>query len=232
MKKIIIALDIPNSAKNLKIISQTNDLVWGYKFNNVSISKEGNISLFKYIKQVYDTNLFLDLKLYDIPTTIIKSVMEFHKHVDMITVHCSNGPQALKQLMNEKPQCTIIGVTVLSSFDVLEAYKVYGLGLSDAFEHMVDIAFESHLRAVIVPPNLLELMDKIDNTRDIERIVPGIRTFGSSINEHFRPFTPKMAFDAGADYIIIGRTITESSEPRKILESIIREINEDLSSTL
>lgn len=226
MKKIIIALDSPSNIDNLEIFADTKDLVWGYKLNNVSVSSNSTAKLCKYLTEFHpDIKIFLDLKVHDVPTTLIKTVMEFHEYVDMITVHCSNGPRALKQLMNEEPQCTIIGVTVLSSFDVLESHKVYGRPLQDCFEHMVEMAADSGLKAITVPPNLLTFLDTIDHNHTMERIVPGIRLHGASLSEHHKHFTPEAAVKAGADYLVIGRAVTESPEPRKILESIIKDIS-------
>lgn len=176
-----------------------------------------------------DIPLFLDLKFHDIPNTVAGAVRAT-KGINsfMMTVHTSGGKammqaaaEAAKYLPN-KP--LIIGVTVLTSFD--EADLEY-IGIKNDIKNQVcklaDLAQESGLGGIVCSPHEIEAL-RTQCGKNFKLIVPGIRPEGASHDDQKRVMTPKEALAKGADYLVIGRPITEAKDSaqaaQKIFESL------------
>jgi orotidine-5'-phosphate decarboxylase len=167
--------------------------------------------------------VFLDLKLHDIPNTVQNAVREVEKlGVAMLTVHASGGGPMLRAAASE--QILVLGVTVLTSLDDDALREIGFAGNAMAtVPRLARLAQQSGLRGVVASP--LEIRAIREACGDALTIVaPGVRPAGSDRGDQARTLTPREAIAAGADYIVIGRPITEKKNRREAAVRIIEEL--------
>jgi orotidine-5'-phosphate decarboxylase len=174
-------------------------------------------------------DIFLDLKFHDIPNTVAQSVKAAaNLGVWMINVHTSGGSSMMRAAKEATTGLMdpplIIGVTMLTS---LSEKDVNELGIQDISNQVVSLASlakKNSLDGIVCSPNdvgsVKELLGK-----DFVTVTPGIRSSNSSKDDQSRVSTARNAIENGSDYIVIGRPITQSDNPMKSLDSIIKEIN-------
>ncbi len=174
--------------------------------------------------------IFLDLKLHDIPTTVERAIRGFVQcGVDMINVHCSGGYDMMTRAANAvreegsklKSVPKVIGVTVLTSMSENQFKQEMGVQ-RDLREHVVELAKlaeKAGLHGVVASAR--EARDIRKNTKtDFLIVTPGIRPAWSEAQDQARVLTPAEAMDAGSSYLVIGRPITRSEDPRLALERL------------
>ena len=182
------------------------------------------------IKQIEELGLplFIDLKFYDIPNTVtsaLKNILEINPQ--FTTIHCTGGKKMMTECMklkNEMGSTTnIIGVTVLTSFDD-QAIKEIGFNTSviDTIDQVASLADECSLDGLVCSP--LEAQKLKNSFPALQLIVPGIRNSSEQTNDQKRTLSAKEAIDNGADILVIGRPITEASDPAKAAEALLNEI--------
>ena len=182
------------------------------------------------IKQIEELGLplFIDLKFYDIPNTVtsaLKNILEINPM--FTTIHCTGGKKMMTECMklkNEMGSTTnIIGVTMLTSFDD-QAIKEIGFNTSviDTINQVASLADECSLDGLVCSP--LEAKKLKNSFPALQLIVPGIRNSSEQTNDQKRTLSAKEAIDNGADILVIGRPITEASDPAKAAEALLNEI--------
>jgi orotidine-5'-phosphate decarboxylase len=164
--------------------------------------------------------VFLDLKIHDIPNTAKHAVAEAaNLGVAMVTVHASGGETMLRSCAIDST--LVLGVTVLTSLDDDELQRIgfNGTALENAVR-LAKLAQASGLRGVVASPH--EVAAIREACGDAMRIVvPGIRPEGNEAGDQRRTTTPAAAIAAGADYIVVGRPITDAKDPRSAALAII-----------
>jgi orotidine-5'-phosphate decarboxylase len=174
------------------------------------------------VREVIDrgADVFLDLKIHDIPNTASHAVGEAASlGVTMMTVHTAGGEAMLRACAVDAP--LVLGVTILTSLDDAELQRIgfRGTALDNAVQ-LAKLAQHSGLRGVVASPH--EVAAIRETCGDAMRIVvPGIRPEGSDAGDQRRTMTPAAAIAAGADYIVIGRPITDASDPRAAALAIV-----------
>ena len=216
-KKIFIAVDTNNISKARKIINdtQTNKIKVGYKFGlEFFYSKDGR----KFLSNLKNQTIFLDLKLNDIPNTL-RSAMRSLKNlrVTYLTVHLSSGLNALKALKKESKNIKIVGVTTLTSLNEKLLKEIgYNKKVSSLVTHQVKLARKANLDAIVCSAQEVKSVKKYFKG---EIITPGIR-FDKKIDDQKRIMSPSSAFKMGADWLVIGRPITKGNIKKNILNLI------------
>ncbi len=218
-EKIIIALDV-NTIKDLKrLLSILGPHVRIFKVGMELFYSCGPKVL--DIIRKYDKEIFLDLKFHDIPNTVKNSAKSVTRlGVFMFNVHASGGGDMMKAALEgakeesekmgiDRPR--ILGVTVLTS---MEATQEQVLSLAKSVK-------EAGLDGVVASPKEAALIRK-EIGKDFLIVTPGVRPEGSEKGDQKRIATPKEAFQAGADYIVIGRPVTKAKDPLRAITSIIR----------
>ncbi|QKX01696.1 orotidine-5'-phosphate decarboxylase [Wolbachia endosymbiont of Cruorifilaria tuberocauda] len=170
--------------------------------------------------------IFLDLKLYDIPNTITKTVKAVKAlGVEVLTLHISGGTRMLKEALNvvNDTKMELIGVTVLTSISNEDLSE---LGVVSETKSQVillaKLAKKIGLHGVVC--SALETQEvRKECGKDFKIITPGIR-IDHDFDDQKRTATPKEAIDSGADYIVIGRPITKSISPRNSVELILKSL--------
>ena len=223
-QKIFIACDTTNHNLIKKIIShtKTNKLDIGYKFGlEFFYSKNGR----KFISKLKNEEIFLDLKLNDIPNTCIAAINAIKdlKNISYITVHTNGGYEMLKAVkkiskkINKKIK--ILGITVLTSFSNSSIKKIgHTKSIKDIVKKQAAIAKSAKLDGIVCSGYEAKLLKKICKRMDI--ITPGIRLKGDNVGDQKRVMTPKDAFMNGATAIVMGRSITKGNIKNNIQKLI------------
>ena len=221
-KKIIVALDYNSIEEVLKFIDSIDPSLCRLKIGKELFTKYGP----KTILELHDKGfeVFLDLKFHDIPTTVYKAcISALSLNVWMLNIHLSGGYDMAVAAMNAKKDCQsnskIIGVTALTSLTDDDCTRIYGCKRSDQLIRLKDICLDANLDGFVCSPydiNILKTDNKIF-------VTPGIRT-NDNTNDHHKVITPQEALKLGSDYLVIGRSITESSSPNKELRRIVNSL--------
>ncbi|HET7017864.1 MAG TPA: orotidine-5'-phosphate decarboxylase [Streptosporangiaceae bacterium] len=159
-------------------------------------------------------DVFLDLKLHDIPATVGGAARSVAKlRPDLLTVHAAAGPAAIDAAVQALPNTKIIGVTVLTSLCNADLDQIGLAGpVSDAACRLATLAVQAGARGLVCSPREVAAV-RAEVGPDITLITPGIRPAGQDNNDQARVATPQAALRAGADLLVIGRPITSAADP-------------------
>ena len=212
-KKIFIAVDTNNISKAKKIINntQTNKIKVGYKFGlEFFYSKDGR----KFLSSLKNKIIFLDLKLNDIPNTIVSAMKSLKNlKISYLTVHLSSGISALKALKKESKNIKIAGVTTLTSLNNKDLKEIgYSKRVNELVKHQVKLAKKAKLDAIVCSGHEIRSVKRVFKK---EIITPGIKIHNRK-NDQKRVMKPKDAFAAGSDWLVIGRSITNGNIKKNI----------------
>ena len=210
---IIVALDYTNPLKALEMAAKLRDHVDGFKINHALWSQS------VYIKDYTDKELFIDCKLWDTPNTI-KTVVEkiIAKGASMTTISTLNSPEVFETLKQYNNDIRLLGVTSLTSWTQQEEYDIHHKSPYHIWEtHITKI--RDNFAGIICPVPDLPIIDKIDPEYNLIRVCPGIK-YETKLKGQSRTGTPKEAQELGADYVVIGRSITEASDPVERVKEI------------
>ena len=221
MNKIIVALDNNDLNKILSIISELKKEAFAFK---IGYEFFFNFGLNGYkILQKENIKIFLDLKLHDIPNTVNKGILAISKlNPYFTTIHLSGGDDLQKQSFNAKDKVRILGVSILTSLNSSQTKKYY---FNDSIKQIVsnyaNYALDNNLDGIVCSPQEIQIIKKITLDK-LLIITPGVRpsNFENKKDDQMRTMTPKEAIQAGANYLVIGRPITNSSNPLKELQLI------------
>ena len=214
---IIVAIDEINLKKASVILNNLDPKKCMVKIGSVSFNSIGQEIIFYAAERGFD--IFLDLKLHDIPNTVKKSIEGISSlPISMLTIHISGGRDMMKATMDAVSgrEIKIFGVTALTSLSDEDTNKIFKRTASDQVEAMLDLAESVGIDGVVCSPHELELVGK---RKSLLSMTPGIRTNNLS-DDQKRIMTPKEALNLGADYLVIGRPITASDDISKSLEEI------------
>jgi len=206
---IILALDTKELETAKNWIEATNGSVDIYKFGLEFYLKFGAAGL-KQLSDAGDFKVFLDLKLHDIPNTVsssVKSVSDLSPK--FLTVHASGGRAMVKAASEAAPSISITAVTILTSLSDSDLIEIgYAKDAKISAIELAKLAVSSGARSIVCSPfEASEIRVVVGN--DIEIITPGVRPEGSELGDQKRVMTPKEAIVSGANYIVIGRPITD-----------------------
>jgi orotidine-5'-phosphate decarboxylase len=224
---IVVALDFPTQEQALAMADQLDPKLCRVKVGKELYTATGPVILEQLHKRGYD--VFLDLKFHDIPNTCAKAVgVAADLGVWMVNVHASGGQKMMEAARNELEKKThkplLIGVTVLTS---MERSDLAGIGLDiepmEQVERLAKLTQLSGLDGVVCSAREVALIREICG-KDFLTVTPGIRPEGSEVGDQKRVMTPKQAIEAGVDYMVIGRPITQSQDPKHICSSIVSDL--------
>jgi orotidine-5'-phosphate decarboxylase len=174
------------------------------------------------VREVQDrgAKVFLDLKIHDIPNTAQHAVAEaVALGAEMVTVHASGGTWMLRACASDAT--LVLGVTILTSLDDAELMRIGFAGSSlDNAVRLAKLAQTSGLRGVVASAHEIAAIREACGP-ELRIVVPGIRPEGSDAGDQRRTKTPAAAIAAGADYIVVGRPVTDAPDPRAAAMAII-----------
>ena len=219
--KIILALDTNNLKKIIRIISLISKDIYAVKVGYQFYFNFGSKGI-KIIKK-YKLKIFFDFKLHDIPNTTLMAIKQIKKYKpDMLTLHISGGKNMLSLAKSKSKKIKLIGVSVLTSLDNKNMKSIYNRkNIEILIKDMVKLALKAKISGIVCSPKEIKLVKKISKNKLII-ITPGIRIDTGKIknDDQKRTLTPKKALSLGADYIVIGRPILNSKNPKKLVQLI------------
>ena len=216
-KQIITAVDESNLDLFKEIIDSLDSDLCMVKIGSVSFNALGHEAVLYAANKDFD--IFLDLKLHDIPNTVKKSIEGLVSlPIKMLTIHTSGGKQMMQAAMQavDGSNIKVFGVTALTSLSDTDTNKIYKRDAVDQVEAMLDLAEESGIDGVVCSPHELHLVAERES---LLSITPGIRLRNSD-DDQSRVMTPKEAIHLGANHIVVGRPITEAQDIKDALQEI------------
>ncbi len=231
-ERIILALDFSEIDEAEVWVNKFKDKIKVFKIGPILYLKHGKDVLKRFSN--LGAELFLDLKFHDIPSTIEKTVRQLvDLNIKMFTLHALGGFDMMKRasqtveeeadrLSRLKP--LTLAVTVLTSHDEKTLTEI-GINNStkDEVIKLAGVAAKAGIDGLVCSGQELELIKKEFGDR-FKLVVPGIRPSGE-FHDQKRTMTPKEAVSKGADYLVIGRAITEAEKPESIVEEIVKQIS-------
>jgi len=225
--RLIVALDVPNIIAGMDLVNKLGGTVSFYKIG-LGMLTGGGLALADELKQEHNKRIFLDLKLYDIGTTVEAAVKGIAKYeLDFLTVH--GDPNVVKAAKEgaSNSNLKILAVTILTSLDREDLNaNMYKPGkISDLVIERADRAFQAGADGVIASPLESKRIRDLGSSSDKLIVTPGIRPKGSELGDQKRISTPGVAIKNGSNHIVVGRPIVTSSDPKAAAHDILTEIN-------
>tara|TARA_B100002003_G_scaffold205491_1_gene198898 strand:+ start:60 stop:758 length:699 start_codon:yes stop_codon:yes gene_type:complete len=223
-KKVIVALDSSNFTEIVNLIDTIKEYIFGVK---IGYEFFFNFGLIGYKKiQDKNVNIFLDLKLHDIPNTIkhgINAITDLNPY--FTSVHIAGGDEMLKIAFLNKKKIKILGVTALTSLDDHQVQKYYSRPtVKELVNDYVSHAINNKIDGIVCSPHEIKIVKKLSRN-NLLIVTPGVRPLSyKKIDDQKRTMSPGKAISLGADYLIIGRPITQSPNPIKEIIDINSEI--------
>jgi len=225
-EKIIIALDFDRFEEARDTVDALPEAVY-FKVGLQAFLKFGE-QIIPYLSE-HKKKLFLDLKFKDIPNTVygaVQSALKFSP--DMLTIHLSGGRAMIQKAVEAaqaKPDLKVLGVTILTSLGEEDLVEM-GMNMSpgEAVLTLCGLGIDAGIKAVVCSPQEIAPIRQRYGSA-VELVTPGIRPDWSAKGDQKRVFTPKMAIDAGSDYLVIGRPITQHPNPAEAFRLILKEIS-------
>lgn len=225
--KVIVALDYADAADALKLVSRLDPALCRLKVGKELFTATGPQLVEFLVSQGF--GVFLDLKFHDIPNTVQKACEAASRlGVWMLNVHASGGPlmmQAAREGVEKSGASPLlIAVTVLTSMDqpTLNQIGVPGQ-LQDQVLNLARLTQQAGLDGVVC--SALEAVElRKTFGKDFCLVTPGIRPANVNANDQTRVVTPSLAISYGASYLVVGRPITQATDPLAALEAINKEI--------
>lgn len=224
---IILALDTPDIETACRWISATSTEISTYKAGLEFFLAHGSLGI-ERLRTAGDFDLFLDLKLHDIPNTVASAVKSVrHIKPRFLTVHASGGAPMVQAAVDADPEIDITAVTILTSLSDQEVGRIGYRGNSlESAVQLADLAISAGAKAIVCSPLEVAAIRAKVGVKPI-LITPGVRPAGSDVGDQSRVMTPRSAIDAGSTYLVIGRPITSLDSAELMLDKA-KEINQTI----
>ena len=225
-ERLIVALDVPDGPKALAMVQRLRNLVQWFKVGLELYLAEGNRIVEKVREQGY--SVFLDLKLHDIPNTVAGAVRSVSAGgAGMLTVHAAGGPAMLAAAQEAAAAVAggpkLLAVTVLTSMDAAQLAAT-GVCSSPGEQvlRLAELAHEAGIRGLVASSQEVARLRAAHP--DSALVIPGIRPAGANAGDQKRVATPASAIADGADYLVVGRPITQAADPVAAAQAILDEM--------
>lgn len=218
VRKIICALDTGDLNEALRVIRRCSPTISRYKIGH-ALTLQYGLDVIAQLQDAGAEKIFLDLKFHDIPNSVALAVREAARHrVWMMTLHISGGPAMLTAAVEEARSHgdveapNLVGVSVLTSLDqhVLTDHLGVNRSLEDHMVYLSKLAIDCGLDGVVCSANEVKVLRKTIGHAVI--VTPGIRLPNAETHDQARVGTATQALTDGADYLVIGRAITDCED--------------------
>ncbi len=208
---IVLAVDTPELKTAIEWVKATEGLISVYKLGLEFFLSFGSSGV-RAIAEQTDADIFLDLKLHDIPHTVsgaTKAIADLAPKY--LTVHASGGAAMIRAAADAIPESFITGVTILTSLGDSDVKSIgYEEPALESAVRLARLAVSSGARAIVCSPLEIVAIRKAVGIKTII-ITPGVRPAGTNrVDDQVRTMTPGDAISAGASLVVIGRPITQS----------------------
>lgn len=208
---IVLAVDTPDLKTAVEWVKATQESVSVFKLGLEFFLTFGSDGV-KAIKDVTDSDIFLDLKLHDIPHTVSGATKAIaHLAPKFLTVHASGGGAMIRAAVEAAPQTYITGVTILTSLSEEDVHQIgFSANALTSAVGLANLASQSGARAIVCSPLEIAAIRAAVGSQPII-ITPGVRPADSTqSDDQVRTMTPAAAIQTGASLVVIGRPITQS----------------------
>lgn len=226
--RVIVALDFPDAGQALALVERLDPGQCKLKIGKELFVRAGPALVEKLAARGFQ--VFLDLKFHDIPNTVAQACRAAADlGVWMVNVHASGGLKMMQAAREAVDQCAtppkLIAVTVLTSMSG-EDLRQIGLEVEPAVQvsRLAKLANEAGMDGVVCSAQEATMLRR-EIGSDFLLVTPGIRPTGSDVGDQSRILTPARAIEAGADYLVVGRPITQADDPVTALQRINAEIS-------
>ena len=230
-ERLIVALDVPTASAAIELVDRLENSCRWFKVGLELFVAAGPTILEKLTARGH--SVFLDLKFHDIPNTVAGAVRSASGWgVRMMTVHALGGPAMLSAAwaaldgVADPPQ--LLAVTLLTSMD---GAQLSAVGLDDSaakqVERLAKVGLDAGIRGFVCSPQEVSSLRTLAG-RDAVLVIPGIRPAGGKVGDQKRIATPADALRKGANYLVVGRPITQAPNPAEAAESILAEMTTGL----
>ena len=230
--RAIVALDVPGAAEAVALTERLGDACDFVKVGSELFTAAGPDVIAAVRRRnepaAGDRDVFLDLKLHDIPNTVRAAARRASAlGARLLTVHASGGRAMLEAAVEGAGDtCGVLAVTVLTSLDAASLGEVWGRQVSDVDAEVLrlaDVARAAGARGVVCS-GIEAASVRARHGDALEILVPGVRLPGSGTHDQKRVVTPGGAALAGATYVVVGRTVTRDADPRGALARVRAEL--------
>ncbi|MCY4524423.1 MAG: orotidine-5'-phosphate decarboxylase [Halobacteriovoraceae bacterium] len=226
LQKTIVARDNMDKQKMDGFLQKVSGRISTVKIGTELYYRYGR-ELIDHIHEKHQMDIFLDLKFHDIPNTVEKTIAVLQGlPLKFATIHLSGGntmlKQAVKQIKQTLPSTRLLGVGILTSLDMEDIREMWGMeDMNQCFSRLALLNIKNQIPGMILSPRELPLIGKMekDTGTSLIKVCPGIR-FSTDKQDQKRVATPAEALKAGADYLVLGRALTESSQLEKRLQEL------------
>jgi orotidine-5'-phosphate decarboxylase len=220
---IIVALDFEDATRARTLIARLGSSVDFYKVGMELYAAEG----MQFVRELTGAGkqVFLDLKLYDIPATVKRATAQVAKTgARSLTVHGSNAVIRAAVEGRGASRLRLLAVTVLTSFDQQDLAELgYPSRIEDLVALRVKNAMAAGIDGIVCSPREAAAVRALAGPEAI-LVTPGVRSASADLGDQKRVATPAEALDAGANYLVIGREITRAADPAAESARILREL--------
>ncbi len=220
---VAVALDGPDLATITAWAGAAGPYVSTMKVGLETFLRDGDASVEAVRAAARGRDVFLDLKLHDIPNTVAGAARSVaHLRPAFLTVHATGGSAMVRAAVEELPDTLVTAVTVLTSLSEADLAEVGLLGPSlDAVRRLAVLAVAAGARAIVCSPQeVAAVRAEVGDAAVL--ITPGVRPAGTALGDQSRVATPEQAFADGADLLVIGRPITAAPDVAAAAAAIAR----------
>jgi orotidine-5'-phosphate decarboxylase len=221
---IAVALDTADLAIATRWTTAVAPYVTTVKVGLELFCHEGPTAVEK-VRAAGDVDVFLDLKLHDIPATVAGAARSVaHLSPRYLTVHASGGPAMVAAAAHALPDTLVAAVTVLTSLSAEELDRLGVVGTpQDVVRRWARTAVDAGARAIVCSPREVSLVRDAVGP-GVVLITPGVRPVGADVHDQARVATPEQALADGADLLVVGRPITAAHDPGVAADQLRRSL--------
>ena len=219
LKKVYVALDQMNREEVQQLLHDSHGKIKNVKIGLEAFLKYGREFVF-LIHDRYQANIFLDLKLHDIPVTVAKAIAALQGlPIEFLTIHLSGGKEMIEEAIKARnqflPNTKLLGVSFLTSLDNKNLNELFGIELNNqAFERLFKLASLTKIDGIVCSPNEVSTLKNIDSK--ILTMTPGVRfqfeiETGNNLGDQKRLASVESALKNGSDFVVMGRSLTKTN---------------------
>jgi len=227
--RLIVALDVPKADAARALVDRLAGRVGLFKVGSQVFTAAGP----ELVREIVGRGekVFLDLKFHDIPNTVAGAISSASRlGVSLVDVHGLGGRAMLEAAVGALPAMgtRLLAITILTSHDddTLDEIGVNG-SVAASVRRLAELARDAGADGVVASPHEVGMIREACG-RDFLIVTPGIRPSGAAAGDQARAATPAAALAAGADYLVVGRPITEAADPGTAADAIVREMESAL----
>jgi orotidine-5'-phosphate decarboxylase len=226
--RLIVALDMPDVGEARRLVERIGESATFYKVG-MELAYGGGLPLVSELAAA-GKQVFLDLKLHDIPNTVERATAQAAKlGASFLTVHAYLQTMRAAVAGAKGSGTQILAVTVLTSYDDADLFDaVYRFGVVETVRRRAEQALQFGVDGLVASAAEAAMVRQTVGT-ELRLVTPGIRPAGGPVGDQKRVATPAEAIRNGADYLVVGRPVTQAPDPRAAAQAVVAEISAALT---